>query len=143
MTQPILNEEPLDHKSFEGSALDTQYLEQVDPYPTPSQYQLEFRVLFEYSGSFFVQLAYQDEVDPEVERYTEAQYINVEPVMSAGGRGIRGKELSLMTVMSRCLGKMSRWPQVLNNIQELGYNAVHFTPIQQYGESFSHYSLAG
>jgi hypothetical protein len=44
MTQPILNEEPLDHQAFDGSALDTQYLEQVDPYPTPSQYQLEFRV---------------------------------------------------------------------------------------------------
>lgn len=27
MTQPILNEEPLDHKDFAGSALDTEYLE--------------------------------------------------------------------------------------------------------------------
>jgi hypothetical protein len=86
MTQPVLNEEPLDHQNFDGSDLDTQYLEQVDPYPTPSQYQVEFRVLFEHSGSFFVQLAYEDEIDPETERYTEAQYINVEPVMSAGGR---------------------------------------------------------
>lgn len=48
-----------------------------------------------------------------------------------------------MTVMSRCLGKMTRWPDVLRNVRELGYNAVHFTPIQQYGESFSHYSIAG
>jgi len=49
--------------------------------------------------------------------------------MSAGGQEIRCKELALMTVMSRCLGKMTRWPDVLRNVRELGYNAVHFTPI--------------
>jgi len=70
-------------------------------------------------------------------------YINVEPVMSLMGQEVRCKELSLMTVMTRCLGKMSRWQEVLQNASELGYNAIHFTPFQQYGESFSHYSLAG
>ena len=62
--------------------------------------------------------------------------------MMANARTIRGKELSLLTVMSRCLGKMSRWPAVLRNVRELGYNAVHFAPFQQYGESYSHYSIA-
>ena len=47
-----------------------------------------------------------------------------------------------MTVMSRCLGNLQRWPQVLENVAELGYNAVHLTPVQQYGESYSHYSIA-
>lgn len=54
MSQPLLNEVPLDDVVFEGSDLDTDYLEVVDPHPTPSQYQLEYRVLFEHSGSFFV-----------------------------------------------------------------------------------------
>lgn len=47
-----------------------------------------------------------------------------------------------MTVMSRQLGPISRWPKVLENQAELGYNAIHFTPFQVYGESFSHYSIA-
>ena len=48
--------------------------------------------------------------------------------MTLRGREIRSKELSLMTVMSRCLGKMKRWPEVAMNIRDLGYNAIHFTP---------------
>jgi hypothetical protein len=72
MTQPLLNEEPLDEVKFNGSELDTEYLEMVEPHPTPSQYQLEYRVLFEHSGSFFVQIAYEDEIDPEVAHYSPA-----------------------------------------------------------------------
>jgi hypothetical protein len=48
--------------------------------------------------------------------------------MSARNIEIRSKELRCITVMSRCLGKIDRWQGVLNNIKELGYNAVHFTP---------------
>jgi glycogen debranching enzyme len=44
--------------------------------------------------------------------------------------------------MSRCLGKIDRWPEVLKNQRELGYNAIHFAPIQTYGASESHYSIA-
>ena len=36
MSQPLLNEVPLDDVKFEGSDLDTEYLEVVDPHPTPS-----------------------------------------------------------------------------------------------------------
>ena len=71
---------------------------------------MEYRVHFPESGSFFVQLAYEDEIDSSNILYSQPQYINVEPRMKARGQEVRVKELSLMTVMSRCLGKMSRWP---------------------------------
>lgn len=48
--------------------------------------------------------------------------------MTANNQEVRGKELSVLTVMSRCLGKLTRWPAVLKNIRECGYNAVHFAP---------------
>jgi hypothetical protein len=97
-------------------------------------------VLFDVSGSFFVQIEYEAPAGGVA--FSDPQYINVEPIMRANTRTIRGKELSLLTVMSRCLGKMSRWPAVLRNVRELGYNAVHFAPFQKYGESYSHYSIA-
>jgi len=87
-------------------------------------------------------VAYEDQVGNEIEKYTKPIWINVEPVMFTPAKQIRCKEISLITVMSRCLGKMERWPDLLKNIKELGYNAVHFTPFQQYGASYSHYSLA-
>ncbi len=40
------------------------------------------------------------------------------------------------------MGPLNRWEEVLANASQLGYNAVHYTPIQQYGESYSHYSIA-
>lgn len=48
----------------------------------------------------------------------------------------------MLSVVSRCLGKMNRWQEVFDNIAEDGYNAIHFTPIQQYGGSGSHYSIS-
>lgn len=76
------------------------------------------------------------------EKFTSPQYINVDPALNLNGKIVRAKELSIITVMSRCLGKIDRWVEVLRNQRQLGYNAVHFTPFQVYGESFSHYSLA-
>ena len=87
---------------------------------------LEFRVFFEISGSFFVQIVYQDSQGQA--QFTDPQYVNVEPVMTANNQEVRGKELSVLTVMSRCLGKLSRWPAILKNVRECGYNAVHFAP---------------
>ena len=55
---------------------------------------------------------------------------------------IKCKELSICTVLSRSLGPLERWPSVLESLASQGYNAIHFTPIQHYGQSFSHYSLA-
>jgi hypothetical protein len=43
----------------------------VEPHAGTSQYQLEYRVHFAESGSFFVQLAYEDEIDPNVIQYTQ------------------------------------------------------------------------
>ena len=45
-------------------------------------------------------------------------------------------------MLSRSLGKMDRWGEFCGIQKKLGYNAVHLTPIQEYGESMSHYSLA-
>ena len=80
-------------------------------------------------------------------RYTKPSYINVEPVLSLsragnGGPTLKCKELSICTVVSRCLGPIDRWSKVLAPLSEQAYNAIHFTPIQVYGESLSHYSIA-
>jgi hypothetical protein len=115
ITQPLKNrvaseeEEGSERAAYIGSDLDQDYLEMVEPHRASSVYLLEFRVHFKESGSFFVQVAYDDELDSSLTKYTAAQYINVEPEMRLAGRAVRCKELSLLTVMSRCLGKLTRW----------------------------------
>ena len=88
---------------------------------------LTFEVVFEYPGSFFVQIEYEGEDGARL--CSVPSYINVEPVLKAGGEAMRCKELSIMTVISRCLGKVDNWKKVLAPLSSQNYNAVHLAPI--------------
>ena len=137
-----------------GWPVSTTYLARVSPnrfmtgQRAPAQTYYEFTVDFPTAGSFFVQLEYgkRDQRGQATAglRYTRPAYINVEPLLSLdpGRPSIKCKELSICTVLSRSLGALERWPSVLASLASQGYNAIHFTPIQHYGQSFSHYSLA-
>ncbi len=54
---------------------------------------------------------------------------------------ITAESIVVQTVLSRCLGKVKQWPEVLGAQAKLGYNAIHMVPIQKYGISGSLYSL--
>ena len=112
----------------EGVELESLYLDRVwkQIEPIEQAFSKEWRLKFELPGPKQLRFKSQD-------KQTPVSFINVQSDAC--------KQLSLMTVMSRCLGKMSRWPEVLENVAALGYNAIHLTPIQTYGESFSHYSI--
>ncbi|MBW0479917.1 hypothetical protein O181_019632 [Austropuccinia psidii MF-1] len=49
--------------------------------------------------------------------------------------------LVIQTVVSKWMGKLSKWPTHFNVIRDRGYNMIHFTPLQQRGESDSPYSI--
>jgi len=92
---------------------------------------IEFRVSFNECSSYFIQIQYQDESDQNVKKYSEPSYINVQPNLKVGklnNEVINLNSIRMITVVSRCLGKVDRWPKVFTNIHELGYNAIHFTP---------------
>jgi len=116
----------------------------VAPCEEAGRVNLEFRVRFMEAGPFFVQLDFYDPVI-NGRNFTEPLYINVEPVLVINERNtaLRCKDLSILTVLSRCLGPIhSRWEDAYEQAAQLGYNAIHFTPIQKYGQSYSHYSIA-
>ncbi|PFH35082.1 Amylo-alpha-1,6-glucosidase [Besnoitia besnoiti] len=68
--------------------------------------------------------------------------IIVEPALSINGVPLKQESISLQTVLSRCLGPFARWRRMFTNTGELGYNMIHFTPLQALGESGSCYSIA-
>jgi glycogen debranching enzyme len=78
---------------------------------------------------------------PEPTR-TPTHYVDVEPTLTVGGSRLPLDSLSIMSVVSKFMGKFpADWDKHLRGIAGRGYNTVHFTPLQQRGESNSPYSL--
>ena len=65
----------------------------------------------------------------------------VEPVLFVGGKLLPMEGISQQTVLTRCLGPLWHWDAALAETIACGYNSVHFTPVQQLGESGSAYSI--
>ncbi len=59
--------------------------------------------------------------------------IVVAPVLSVAGKTVVPEALCVKTVLTRCLGPLSGWREVLGQFK--GYNAVHFTPVQKFSGS--------
>lgn len=50
--------------------------------------------------------------------------------------------LTIITLVSKWMGSINQWDQYLTEAMKRGYNMIHWTPLQQRGESSSPYSIA-
>ncbi|XP_011307475.1 glycogen debranching enzyme isoform X1 [Fopius arisanus] len=94
------------------------------------------------AGSFHYYLT--DSQEPNDLKPVASGYILVEPELILGSSN---EKLSLdciqcQTVLSKNLGPISTWEEKLLVSKNSGYNMIHFTPIQELGESQSAYSLS-
>ena len=73
---------------------------------------------------------------------TPTYYVDIEPKLCLAGSSIPLDALGIFSVVSKFMGKYPQdWEKHLKGISARGYNMVHFTPLQQRGESNSPYSL--
>ncbi|ODV91009.1 glycoside hydrolase family 13 protein [Tortispora caseinolytica NRRL Y-17796] len=68
-------------------------------------------------------------------------YFTVNPRFSFQGRNLPLDALAMQTVVSKWMGPFESWNDKLKIIKNKGYNMVHFTPLQQRGDSNSPYSI--
>jgi len=72
---------------------------------------------------------------------TPTHYFTVPPDLTINGQPLPLDSLSVLSVVSKWLGPVGKWEPHLSYISRKGYNMVHFTPVQQRGDSNSPYSL--
>ncbi len=65
----------------------------------------------------------------------------VEPSLNVGSGELPLDSIVLQTVLTKSLGHFEDWEKRLEVSREAGYNMIHFTPLQELGESQSSYSL--
>jgi glycogen debranching enzyme len=98
-------------------------------------------------GSFryYVRLNSDDDVKDEDKHDKDAEicgYFLVEPLLSVGPNAfLELNSIRCQTYLSKCLGYFENWKEKLEVAYRSGYNAIHFTPIQELGASKSAYSL--
>ena len=97
-------------------------------------------VTFPRAGTYTLMLEYAERATGMMKRSQE-DYIVVDPALVIGGEPVPLDSLVIQTVLSRSLGPYTRWEEVLMRQKALGYNLIHFTPIQELGFSQSLYSL--
>nr|XP_022905345.1 glycogen debranching enzyme isoform X1 [Onthophagus taurus] len=97
------------------------------------------QIYAELAGSFHYYFTYEnaESTDPQ-----GSGFFMVNPVLKYG----RNEELPLdgiqcQTVLAKCMGAFPTWENKMRVTKESGYNMVHFTPIQELGDSNSSYSI--
>ena len=104
----------------------------------PDTTALHAELQFNRSGSF--RYYFVLESAPDVTR--GSGYFISDPVLKIGHDGrLPINAVQTQTVLSKCLGLFKSWKERLLVSKKSGYNVIHFTPIQELGDSNSAYSL--
>lgn len=90
-----------------------------------------------HPGPYCFYLSFRN--DQEVLETTRKFYFVAPPSLHVNGRFMQLNSIALQSVVSKWMG--ADWDSVFQRIASKGYNMVHFTPLQQRGESNSPYSI--
>ncbi|KAI0057454.1 glycoside hydrolase family 13 protein [Artomyces pyxidatus] len=133
--------------------------------PTDFSKPIEIDLPISHAGAFAYWVEYDGE--KQGERVTGRQgYINIDPILrtkarapilspdlqpllpSNGGAAIKDEivqlplsGISLLSTVSKWMGPVSKWPEFFGEARDRGYNMLHWTPLQERGQSDSPYSI--
>ena len=103
---------------------------------------ITYEIELSKSGSIFFCFLYS-ETDGDQFKYkiTKPFYIIVSPEIYLKKQKIKFKNIHSLTVLSKSIGKIYEFDKIFQEISNLKYNFIHFTPIQQLGETEFIYSI--
>lgn len=102
---------------------------------------------FNTAGTFCFYIEYSSDSSKCYSEKASENWVIVNPQLVVGQTPLPfnvrvSQGIVMQTVLPRSLGDHRRWHNVLAEQAALGYNFIHFAPIQQLGASNSHYSIS-
>ncbi|GLB41961.1 putative glycogen debranching enzyme, glucanotransferase domain [Lyophyllum shimeji] len=135
--------------------------------PTDYSKPIQIDLLISHAGAFVYWVEYDDDTSGRRVKGREG-YFNVDPILKtkarspildahtlsplspAEGGGVLSKDqyvnlplngLAILTVVSKWMGPIDEWRSHFEEASQRGYTMLHWTPLQERGESGSPYSL--
>ena len=150
---------------YDKSLLTSSANKLVHRLPTNVSRPIQIDLPISHAGAFAYWVEYDDETSGQ--RITGRQgYFNIDPLLrikartpildkdsnhllpADGGAAIRDElidlplsAVSLLSTVSKWMGPVSKWPDFFEEARDRGYNMLHWTPLQERGESDSPYSI--
>ncbi|KAG7093876.1 hypothetical protein E1B28_007515 [Marasmius oreades] len=149
---------PLDGGKFKRDRFTTREL------PTDFSKPIQINLPISHAGAFVFWVEHDGEMPGSRVKGREG-YFNVDPVLRTKARtlilsndlvplppaigGVLKKDLvnlpldglSVLTVVSKWMGPLSQWKNHFSEAKDRGYTMLHYTPLQERGESDSPYSI--
>jgi glycogen debranching enzyme len=141
------------------------YKKQHNRLPTNLSKSIRVDLPISHAGAFVYWVEYDGEAAGERIKGREG-YFNIDPILrtkartsilspdskplsqEAGGATVTRENinipldgLSILTVVSKWMGPLSEWHKYFAEAQARGYTMLHYTPLQERGESDSPYSI--
>ena len=109
------------------------------PINTSFHQDINFTIPIYKPGAYDYYITYDDENDKS--RTTAKHYFIVPPNLTINGKFVPFNNINVETVVSKWIGPYENWDKFFKNVSKKGYNMIHFTPLQERGESDSPYSI--
>lgn len=87
--------------------------------------------------SFYTTFKNQEGSESETDHF----YFVVPPNLTINGDYIPFNAINIESVISKWIGPLENWNSFFNKVSNKGYNFIHFTPLQERGDSDSPYSI--
>nr|AOE43284.1 glycogen debranching enzyme/amylo-alpha-1,6-glucosidase [Cavenderia deminutiva] len=101
---------------------------------------LFFEKKIERYGCFDYYVEWSDRNKKIVKKGTLGTF-QINPVLTIGGRELQPDGIVLQTMLTKCIGTIDQWESHIKSAAHLGYNMIHYTPVQELGASGSCYSI--
>ncbi|KAI3619877.1 glycogen debranching enzyme [Moniliophthora roreri] len=149
---------PLDGGQFKRDHFTTRNL------PSDFSKPIQIDLPISHAGAFVFWVEYDDEL-PNSRIKGREGYFNIDPILRSKARtpilsndlvplppatgavlknemvNLPLDALSILTVISKWMGPLSEWKKHFTEAKDRGYTMLHFTPLQERGESDSPYSI--